>query len=172
MVRQSKPLATSLLIGLAIAYFIAGKLALKLAFLHPSATPIWPCTGITIAALMLLGYRAAPSIFVGAFFVNLTTAGAVLTSLSIATGNTLEALLGCYLVSRFAGGNRAFETSLNIFRFTLFAGMIATSISASIGVVTLAAGGLATWSQTPSIWLTWWMGDGVGALILTPLLLP
>src|SRR5882762_8067114 len=71
---------------LAALYFVSGKLALHLAFLQPSATPVWPCTGIALAALLLFGYRLWPAIFVAAFFVNLATAGTVLTSFSIATG--------------------------------------------------------------------------------------
>src|SRR6202790_2559781 len=95
--------------GLAVVYFVAGKLGLQLAYVHASATPVWPCTGIAIAALLIFGYRVWPAIFAGAFFVNLTTAGTILTSLGIATGNTLEALAGCYLVIRFASGRNAFQ---------------------------------------------------------------
>jgi len=156
---------------LAALYFVSGKLALHLAFLQPSATPVWPCTGIALAALLLFGYRLWPAIFVAAFFVNLATAGTVLTSFSIATGNTLEALAGCFLVSRFADGSNVFQRSHNIFRFALFAGIIASAIGASVGSATLVLGGLAELSHYPSIWMTWWLGDGVGALVLTPLLL-
>src|SRR5881398_800394 len=98
------------LIGLlAIAYFIAGKLGLMLASLHASASPVWPPAGIALAAMLLFGYRVWPAIFVGAFLVNLTTAGNVATSFAIATGNTLEALAAAWLVNRFAGGRNVFE---------------------------------------------------------------
>src|SRR5260221_12786419 len=156
---------------LAALYFISGKLALHLAFLQPSATPVWSCTGIDLAAVRLFGYRLWPRIFVASFFVNLATAGTVLTSFSIATGNTLEALAGCFLVSRFADGSNVFQRSQNIFRFALFAGIIASAIGASVGSATLVLGGLADLSHYPSIWMTWWLGDGVGALVLTPRLL-
>ena len=90
------------LIGLlAIAYFIAGKLGLMLASLHASASPVWPPAGIALAAMLLFGYRVWPAIFVGAFVVNLTTAGNVATSVAIAAGNTLEAVVGAWLVNRF-----------------------------------------------------------------------
>src|SRR6201993_2626068 len=93
------------LIGvLAIIYVIAGKLGLLLASLHASASPVWPPAGIALAAILLFGYRVWPAIFVGAFIVNLTTAGNIATSLAIAAGNTLEALAGAWLVNRFAGG--------------------------------------------------------------------
>ncbi|MGB9466392.1 MAG: MASE1 domain-containing protein, partial [Candidatus Acidiferrum sp.] len=87
---------------LAGVYFVAGKLGLQLAYLHASATAVWPCTGIAIAALLVFGYRVWPGILIGAFFVNVTTAGSATTSIAIAAGNTLEGLAACYLVNRFA----------------------------------------------------------------------
>ena len=86
---------------LAGIYFLTAKAGLRLAFLHPSATPVWPPTGIAIAVLLLRGPRAWPGIFLGAFAANLTTAGTVWTSLGIAAGNTLEALLGARLTRRW-----------------------------------------------------------------------
>ena len=157
--------------GLAVVYFVAGKLGLQLAYVHASATAVWPCTGIAVAALLVFGYRVWPGILIGAFLVNLTTAGSVATSIVIAAGNTLEGLAGCYLVSRFARGKEAFARAQDIFKFALLAGMVATSVSATIGVATLAIGGFADWAAFGSIWCTWWLGDAVGAVTVTPLLL-
>ena len=95
--------------ALALIYLVAGKLSLHLAFLHKSASPVWPPAGIALAALLVLGFRVWPAIFVGAFLVNLTTVGNVLSSLGIASGNTLEALCGAWLVNQFAGGMQVFE---------------------------------------------------------------
>jgi diguanylate cyclase (GGDEF)-like protein len=157
--------------GLAVVYFVAGKLGLQLAYLHASATAVWPCTGIAIAALLVFGYRVWPGILIGAFLVNLTTAGSAQTSIAIAAGNTLEGLAACYLVNRFAGGTDTFARARDIFRFALLAGLAATTISATIGVVTLAAAGFADWATFGSMWCTWWLGDAVGAVTVTPLLL-
>ena len=165
----TKNLATAA--GLGVVYFVAGKLGLQLAYVHASATAVWPCTGIAIAALLVFGYRIWPGILIGAFLVNLTTAGTVATSIAIAGGNTLEALAGCYLVSRFAHGKEAFARAQDIFKFALLAGMVATAVSATIGVATLAVSGLADWSAFGSIWCTWWLGDAIGAVLVTPLLL-
>ncbi|MHB8501721.1 MAG: MASE1 domain-containing protein [Candidatus Acidiferrales bacterium] len=156
---------------LAAVYFIAGKLGLQLAYVHASATAVWPCTGIAIAALLVYGFEIWPGILIGAFLVNLTTAGNVGTSIGIAAGNTLEGLAAWYLVSRFARGKEAFARAQDIFKFALLAGMAATTISATIGVATLAAGGFADWAVFGPIWCTWWLGDAVGAVIVTPLLL-
>src|SRR5260221_14769946 len=93
-----------LLFGICIVYTIAGKLGLQLAFFNASATAVWAPTGIALAVLLLFGFRVWPAIFVGAFIVNLTTQGGIGTSLGIALGNTLEGIVGAYLVVRFAGG--------------------------------------------------------------------
>ncbi len=157
--------------GLAAVYFVAGKLGLQLAYVHASATAVWPCTGIAIAALLVFGYRVWPGILIGAFLVNLTTAGSAGTSIAIAAGNTLEGLAACFLVQRFAQGKEAFARAQDIFKFALLAGMVATTISATIGVAILTAAGFADWSAFGSMWCTWWLGDAVGAVIVTPLLL-
>ena len=117
---QSRRFSRLLLIGVfAIIYVIAGKIGLNLASLHASASPVWPPAGIGLAAILLLGYRAWPAIFVGAFLVNLTTAGDITTSVAIASGNTLEALVGAWLVNRLAGGKNVFDRPQGVFKFAL-----------------------------------------------------
>ncbi len=157
--------------ALAVVYVVVGKLGLKLAFLHASASPVWPTTGLTLAAFLVLGRRVWPGIFAGAFVVNMTTVGTAWTSLGIATGNTLEGLVGAWLVERFAGGDRAFERTRDVFKFAALAGMGSTTVSATFGVTSLCLGGFAPWYAYPSIWLTWWLGDVVGDLVTGPLLI-
>ncbi|HKW88667.1 MAG TPA: MASE1 domain-containing protein [Candidatus Acidoferrales bacterium] len=169
MNRKSRDLTTSAVLG--VVYFIAAKLGLKLALVHPSATAVWPGTGIALSAFLIFGFRVWPGIFAGAFLANFTTAGTVLTSLGIAAGNTLEGVTGCYLLRRFARGHHVFERAQDIFKFTLFAGMIGTAVSATIGVTVLSLGGYAHWPMYGAIWRTWWLGDGVGAVVVTPLVL-
>lgn len=167
------PLLKEILIGVAACatYILAAKLSLRLATVHPSASPFWPPTGIAIVTLLLLGLRYWPAIFVGAFFANLTTAGTVLTSLGIAAGNSLEAVTACYLVNRFAGGKDVFDRTWDILRFALYAGILSSGIAATFGVTSLALGGFAPWHQYGIIWRTWWLGDAAGALVFAPFLL-
>lgn len=171
MMRLRCPKDALALVALCGVYFVAGKLGLKLAFVHASATAVWPSTGIALFAFLIFGYRVWPVIFTGAFLVNLTTAGSVATSISIAAGNTLEGVVGCYLVTRFAGGQRAFDRAQDIFKFAFLAGMVSTTVSATVGVTTLAVGGFADWTMYGAIWSTWWLGDAVGAVVVTPFLL-
>ncbi|MCI0394246.1 MAG: MASE1 domain-containing protein [Chloroflexi bacterium] len=153
---------------LGVIYVLAGKLGLALALVHPSATAVWAPTGITLAAFLVLGYRIWPAILAGAFLVNVTTAGSVATSLAIAAGNTLEGLVGARLLNRFAGGRQVFDRPQDIFKFVVLAGFMSTAVSATIGVTSLALGGLADWTDYGSIWLTWWLGDMGGALVIAP----
>jgi signal transduction histidine kinase len=155
---------------LTLIYFVAGYCSLKLAFVNPSASAVWPPAGIALAALIVFGYRMWPAIFVGAFVVNVATTGNFFTSFGIAGGNTLEALCGAWLVNQFAGGEQVFDRPQNVFKFAL-AALISTAISPSVGLTSLALGSYAQWSNYWQIWMTWWLGDVSGDLVVAPLLL-
>jgi len=141
-----------------------------LAFVHASATAVWPPTGIALVAFLLLGPRVGPAIFLGAFLVNITTAGSVATSIGIAAGNTLEGVVGAYLVQRFARGRHVFERAQDVFRFAVLAGVVSTTVSATAGVASLSLGGFLNWGDYASVWWTWWLGDAAGALVVAPVL--
>jgi signal transduction histidine kinase len=151
-----------------LVYFIVGKFGLMLASFHASASPVFPSAGIALAALLVLGYRVWPGIFIGAFLVNATNAGDVATSLAIATGNTLEALAGAWLMIRFARGKNFCGRPQDVFKFALVAAT-STIVSASFGVTSLVLTGFADWRHYGEIWLTWWLGDATGDLVFTPL---
>jgi signal transduction histidine kinase len=155
---------------LTLIYFVTGYFSLKLAIVNPSASPVWPPAGIALAALLIFGYRVWPAIFIGAFLVNVTTAGNFFTSLGIASGNAAEAICGAWLVNRFAGAMQVFERPQNVFKFAL-AALISTTVSPSLGVTSLAFGGFAHWANYWQVWLTWWLGDASGDLVFVPLLL-
>src|SRR6266852_1223563 len=171
MVLSRFPKNALTLVGLAAVYFLTGKLGLKLALVHASATAVWPCTGIALAAFLFLGYRVWPAILVASFALNLTNAGSVATSLAVATGNTLEGVLGAYLVVRFARGRNAFHRVQDTFRFVFYAGLLGTAVSATIGVTSLCLGGFAAWANYGPVWRTWWLGDAASAMIVAPLLI-
>lgn len=157
-----------LILALALLYFLTGKLGLRLAIVHPSATAVWPGTGLALAAILLFGYRAWPGIFIGAFLVNLTTAGSFLTAVGIASGNTLEAVVGALLLMRFANGRRVFDRAEDIFKFVVFAGLLATAISATLGTASLSFTGFLKGIDPRPVWFTWWLGDMVGAILIAP----
>ncbi len=153
------------------AYLIAGKLGLMLASVHPSATVVWAPTGIALAAFLLCDRYIWIGIFVGAFIVNVTTEGSLLTTLAIASGNTLEGLVGATLIKRFAGWPDTFNRIRHVFSFVLLAALASPVISATMGVTALSISGFAPWQDYGKIWFNWWVGDAAGAIVVTPLLI-
>jgi signal transduction histidine kinase len=157
----------AVLLVLFAAYVAAGKLGLSLAFVNASASAVWPPTGIALAACLLGGTWVWPAIFAGAFLVNVTTSPEVLPALAIAGGNTLEGVAGAWLVRRTARGLDAFDTAPRLLRYC-GAVMVAAALAATIGVGALVAGGLAPAAAAPSIWMTWWLGDFSGGVLVAP----
>ncbi len=115
-----------------ITYFFTAKIDLRFAIVHPSATAIWAPSDKSSAACILYGSRVWPAVFVGAFLAYVTTYGSVAATLTIAIGNTLEALIGAGLVRRFAGTEKAFNRIRDTFTFVFLAAILSTTISATI----------------------------------------
>lgn len=153
------------------AYVAAGVVGLRVATLHESASPVWPPTGIAIAGLVLLGLRAWPVVVAGAFLFNYFATRDVASSIAIALGNGLEGALGAWFTLRALGGVRAVERVRSALSFVLVPGLVAPLVSATVGVASLALLGLAPWSLAPAVWLTWWLGDVGGALVVAPAVL-
>ena len=158
------------MLGIGVAYFVSAKVGLLLALINPSATPIWPATGVALAAVLLLGYRVSLAILLAAFLANATTAGSIATSASISVGNMLESLAGAWLINRWSDGTATFDTPIGVMRFALISLLCATPISALIGVGSLSLSGYADPGRFGSIWMTWWLGDAAGALVITPVI--
>jgi len=157
------------ILTLTLLYIISAKLGLLLAFEQVNTSPVWPPTGVALAAIILGGLRLWPGVFIGSFLVNLYVSSSLTLSTSIAVGNTLEAVIAGYFILRFASLNFLSKNSETaIFIFSLFG---ATMISASIGVGSLVIANVITQEQVLLLWETWWMGDFVAGLILTPFLL-
>jgi PAS domain S-box-containing protein len=164
------PIGLSLLI--AIVYFAAAELGLSLASVHKNVTPVWPPTGIAIASLLIFGSRVWPGVFVGALAANLAaTHISVASAIGIATGNTLEAVVAWFLLQRRKRWQRSFESVGDVMTFVVYAAVLAPLVSATIGSLSLCFADASQWQRFWPLWLTWWMGDGFGALIVSPFLL-
>jgi len=163
------PIGLSLLV--AIVYFAGAELGLSLATLHQNVTPVWPPTGIAIAALLIFGGRVWPGVFIGALAANLPTSISVASAVGIATGNTLEAVIAWFLLHRSKRWGRSFDSVGDVLIFVIYAAVLAPLVSATIGSLSLCLSDPREWPSFVWIWLTWWMGDGFGALIVSPFLL-
>jgi integral membrane sensor domain MASE1 len=169
---SQQPAAKVILLALiASAYFLAGKFGLGFASVDVNVSPVWATAGMAIASLLLFGFFVWPAIFAGAFLLYIATGASPITSAGLAVGNTLEAILGAWLLQRFANGVHAFESPPDILKSALLAGFLSPTVSASIGVATLMMGQYAVAEDYAVIWLTWWMGDATGILIFTPAIL-
>jgi diguanylate cyclase (GGDEF)-like protein/PAS domain S-box-containing protein len=158
----------ALWLTLAMAYFIAAKLGLSLAFEQANTSPVWPPTGISIAALLYFDFRATPGIFLGALLANLATGLSAELSLLIAFGNSSEAVCALVLCRLFVAAD-PFTNIGDISRFVLIV-LLASCVSASIGALSLVFGDVIGWPLVTLIWTTWWLGDVVGGILLTPLI--
>jgi integral membrane sensor domain MASE1 len=158
---------TALLAGV---YVVAAKAAFALAFVHTSIAPIWPPSGIALAAVLLFGRRAVPGVLLGAFLFNASTPVPPWVAAAMALGNTTEAVVGAFLLRR-AGFRREIDRVRDVLALAGLGALLSTAISASVGVGSLWLSGILPDSQLRVGWAIWWFGDASGMLTVAPLLL-
>ena len=151
-------------------YIVTARIGLALFPVHTFATFLWMPTGIGLAALFLWGMELWPAIALGALVVALSLGAPFLIALGMTVGNTLEALVGVDFLRRHTPIDPSFGRLQDALYFFIVA-LFVTTISASIGTGSLLFGGLITHAVFPKIWVTWWIGDLLGAFLLTPLIL-
>jgi integral membrane sensor domain MASE1 len=154
----------------ALVYFVVGKIGLRPATPNHSVTAIWLPAGISLAALLLRGYRAWPGPFLGALLLSVAITGSISISLPIAIGNILTVLLATYLINKYAHGKSAFFRAPDALRFVFFGALLAPALCATQGVSLLCLGGFAKLADLPALWFVWWVGDMLGVLFVTPFL--
>ena len=157
-------------ITIALLYFGAAKLGLRLSVADGLVTPVWAPTGIALASLVLFGRRFWPAIFVAAFLANATSGASVPVAVMIAVGNTLEAVVGCELLRRVSFRPQL-ERVRDVLALIVLGAVVSTTISATNGVTTLWIAGDITSSDYGSQWFLWWTGDAMGVLVVASLLL-
>jgi len=158
-------------VALAVVYVVAARLGLALDAVAGFATLVWPPTGISLAALLLFGYRLWPGIFVGAMVANILTGAPVAVALGIAAGNTAEALLGTFLLRRIPNFHPALDRLRDVLGLIVLAGVLSTAVSATVGVTSLYLGHIVSTAQIQETWRAWWVGDLMGDLLVAPVIL-
>jgi two-component system CheB/CheR fusion protein len=156
-------------LGVAVLYVAGARLGLALALQAPQVSAVWPPTGLALVALLRLGPRAVPGIFLGAFLANATAQEPLWVAAGIAIGNTLEAMIGAAFLRRVGFDDRLARPRDAL--ALLGAALVSPLVSATIGVVCLGAGQVQPASSLAGLWRVWWLGDALGDLILAPLLL-
>ena len=151
-------------------YFALAKAGLSMAFMVEQVSLVWPPTGFALACVLLLGHKVWPAIAAGAFLVNATANESVATAAGIAFGNTLEAILGAWMLRR-ASFDHGLRRVSDVVKFIVLAAAVSTSASATVGALSLCLGEAQSWSAFAVLWRTWWLGDAIGDLIVAPVLL-
>lgn len=172
-------LSTPVLIMLVAAvYFGVAHFSLELSFVATNVSPIWCPSGIALASLLLAGLRIWPAVTLGAFTANFLaflahhepSFSAITASAGIAVGNTLEALIAAVLIRWSCGHGLLFGSVNRVFRF------LAVVTVTSLGGALIGVASLVYWQFAPvSVFMsavgTWWLGDAIGMLVVTPFLL-
>ncbi|WEB45569.1 MASE1 domain-containing protein [Streptomyces yunnanensis] len=170
-IRRLAPAALGNLV-LAALYYGAAKIGLleQVVIAGAVVTPLWPPTGIALSCLLLLGLRMWPGIAVGTFLVISTLTRPDLAGFGVVAGNTLAPVCACLMLRRVG-----FHTELDRLRD----GVAVVSLGAFAAMVISATLGSGTQVLTGSLpagdfwrtWASWWVGDAMGVLVITPLVL-
>ncbi len=158
----------------AMCYFAAGWLGQAFAIPPGYATVIWPASGVAIAACLLFGYRPVMGVFLGSALVNISigysNTGQIsfLIPVLIALGSSVQTAFSYALIRYFIGKKLQFYNIRHVLSFILLAGPIGCLVSASAGTFILYSFGVLSADQAPLNWLSWWLGDSVGVIVLVP----
>ncbi len=164
------PANIALIASVAAAYFLIGKLGLHPETPNHSVTAIWLPAGISLAAFLLWGNRVWPGVYLGSVLITFSIIGSLPQSLVFAASVTFADFLGASLIKKFADGTRAFFKTGDVLRFIFFGSVLTPALAATGGVSFLCAFRLAKPVEFSTLWFTWWVGDMLGILFLTPFL--
>jgi signal transduction histidine kinase len=162
--------AVAALLAVALLYYPAARLGLLLQFRHTNVSPVWPPSGVAVAALLVVGRRVWPGLVAAAFVVNATTGLSPPVAALVSVGNTGEYVLATRLLLA-AGFGRELSRITDVVLLTVIGGLIAPVVAATVGTAAVWSQGLVPPRQAATVWSTWWLGDGIGTVVFAPLLL-
>lgn len=153
-----------------LAYYVLGKIGVSLALINNSASPVWPAAGFAVACIYLGGAIYALPVYMGSFVVNLFTPNIDPgTAMMMSTGNLFEGLIGAAILKLII--ERSSERSWSFPIGILVASFVSSAIGATIGNFALVVGKVIPFEFADHSWVTWWIGDSIGILLLVPILL-
>jgi PAS domain S-box-containing protein len=158
------------LFAIAGAYFGLAVSGLLIPWINPTATPLWPPTGLALALMLIRGYRIWPAIFVGGFFSTAVGGGALSEAACIALGTPTAALAGAWLIDRWSHGRETFATPLGVAKFALIAFAPTALISATVATAGLVLANDVGLASLIATWTVRWLADAGGTLIVTPVI--
>lgn len=153
-------------------YVVAGKLGQATAHIRSgNIGPVWPAYGVALAAILICGYRMWPAVALGAFLVASLSPVPYITALGQASGATLGALTGAFLLRKLAGFRPSLSRLSDALSLVVLGGLASAMVSATIGLTFLYATNEQSYSGIRAAWLIYWLGDATGVLLVVPLAL-
>src|SRR3989440_7817872 len=157
--------------AVAVVYSAAARVGLLAAVTQTVVSSAWPPSGVALAALLLLGLRLWPGIALAAFLLNWTAGVSGPGAAGIALGSALEAVAGAWLLGRVLDFRPSLERVRDVIALVVVGALASTTLSATLGVASLWAGGAVAPDALRRLWFVWWSGDALGDVLVAPLLL-
>src|SRR6267154_1627584 len=154
----------------AASYIALAESALLLPAINPAATPLWPPTGFALALVLLRGYRIWPAIFVGSLSPYLMAGRSLLELGSVGTSVLLAAFAGTWLINRWSNGHQTLASPSGIAKFAIISFAPTAMISSTIAVAGFILGNKPVFSDFVVTWVTWWLADAAGTLVIAPVI--
>lgn len=164
-----------------VVYFASGKLSLYLSSIDGYSTPVWPPAGFALGFILIFGNRIWVALFLAAYFTNTRFSNPDLSWLQtitnnpqnifISIGNSVSALFGGYLLKKYSDSKLNIFSVRDLLSFFVLAGPSAAIVSSLIGSISLFAFGIIYKDFLFQTWFTWWLGDSIGIIIFTPILI-
>ena len=164
---------------LTVVYTLSGKVGLMLAVPPGYASPIFPAAGIAVTATLIRGGTTLPWIFLGSLLLNLWAgysidpklgATCVAAAITIAAASTLQAAIGGAILRRAIGYPAPLDNGRDISRFLLLSPASCLT-SATLSLAGLSILGVVARPDLATSWISWWIGDTLGVLVVLPLML-
>ncbi|MFB6557321.1 MULTISPECIES: MASE1 domain-containing protein [unclassified Streptomyces] len=158
------------ILAVAAVYYAAARIGLLQQLVRDQVTPLWPPTGVALAALLMMGLRVWPGIALGAFLANVFLGPSLLSVLVITAGNTLAPVCACLMLRRARFRNEL-DRLRDVLALVFLGALAGMSISSTIGTGVLVLSGALDAGDFWPTWSVWWAGDAMGILVVTPFLL-
>lgn len=170
------------IIFVALVYNILAFLSFRITVSPDNISPIFPEAGFALAAVLITGRRALIGIWIGSFIANMfsfwdvckmldkSLLETLLSACSVATGVVIGAAIASYLINLFNKGKYPLRNGYGVIIF-IAVSFAYCAVCSLLAVTAISLFGLNTPNHFISNWTTWWQGDLIGTIMLTPFIL-
>lgn len=170
-VRTRRLAASGLVILVGLTMFVIEAICLRVGLPGTTVTPVWVASGVGLAAVLLFGRRALIGIYIGSVLAQMTAHTSLQLSLILDVTVVIEPLIAATALTYFAGCRCDFLRMRDTAVLLVFGAGVAAGVSAAIGATMLMFAYHLSWSAFGTNFLTWWLGDVAGLILVTPLIM-